>query len=305
MKHELTFLQKQQVELARLHGLEDEQIRQLADYHYNYRQMEQLRLAMEEDTDPHILAVMMHPWVRARDMEDIRYRASAGQPIDHYRRPVPWRRLGICAFGLLAAGCGLVLVHGTKREKPVLLELRAAEITLACGQSFRPEDYIRQPEDLSAVQLPEAFEAYEPGNYLAEYVLRKDPSVHAYLRIRVADEAAPSIVLNAEQAVMAVSGEPECRQYLAEVSDNVDGDLLRQTACSYDAEKQEIVFRVKDRAGNTAEAVLPVRAAEETEAPVMTEEQTSGTPDTILHTGPLTGHGTIADGYDFVVEQVQ
>ena len=43
MKHELTFLQKQQVELARLHGLEDEQIRQLADYHYNYRQMEQLR----------------------------------------------------------------------------------------------------------------------------------------------------------------------------------------------------------------------------------------------------------------------
>ncbi len=305
MKHELTFLQKQQVELARLHGLEDEQIRQLADYHYNYRQMEQLRLAMEEDTDPHILAVMMHPWVRARDMEDIRYRASIGQPVDHYRRPVPWRRLGVCAFGLLAAGCGLVLVHGAKKEKPVLLELRAAEITLAAGQSFRPEDYIRQPEDISAVQLPEGFEADEPGSYLAEYVLREDPSVHAYLRIRVADETAPSIVLNAQQAVIAAAEAPECRQYLAEVSDNVDGDLLRQTACSYDAEKQEIVFRVKDRAGNTAEAVLPVSAAEETEEPVMSEVQPAGTPDTVLHTGPLTGSGTIADGYDFVVEQVQ
>ncbi|MBQ1318220.1 MAG: hypothetical protein IIY47_01115, partial [Solobacterium sp.] len=160
-------------------------------------------------------------------------------------------------------------------------------------------------EDISAVQLPEGFEADEPGSYLAEYVLREDPSVHAYLRIRVADETAPSIVLNAQQAVITAAEAPECRQYLAEVSDNVDGDLLRQTACSYDVEKQEIVFSVKDRAGNTAEAVLPVSAAEETEEPVMSEVQPAGTPDTVLHTGPLTGSGTIADGYDFVVEQVQ
>ncbi len=305
MKHELTFLQKQQIELARLHGLEDEQIEQIADYHYNYRQMEQLRLAMEEDMDPHILAVMMHPWVHARDMEDIRYRASLGQPVDHYRRPVPWRRLGICVLGVLIGSCGLVLARGEKKEKPVLLELRAAEITLASGQSFCPEDYIRQPEDLAAVQLPEGFQAEAPGNYLAEYVLRSDPSVHAYLRIRVTDETAPLIVLNAEQAVITAAGPPDCRQYLAEVSDNVDGDLRRQTACLYDEEKQEIVFKAADRAGNTAEAVLPVSTEEMAEPPAVSEEGPAVTPDAVLHAGPLTGRGTIAEGYDFVVEQVQ
>ena len=305
MKHELTFLQKQQLELARLHGLEDEQIEQISDYHYNYRQMEQLRLAMEEDMDPHILAVMMHPWIHARDMEDIRYRASAGQPIDKYHRPVPWRRIVLGLVCLLAAGGGSLLIHGMKREKPVPLELRVQEVTLAAGQSFRPEDYVRQPQDLSEVQLPEGFQVEEPGSYLAEYILNKDPDVHEYLRIRVVDEAAPQITLKAETASITAGEQPDCLTYLQEVTDNVDGDLLRQTACTYDEERLEIVFTAKDRAGNTAEAVLPVSTEEPQEQPVMAEENPVGTPGSILHSGPLSGSGTIAEGYDYVVEQVQ
>ncbi|MBR2825241.1 MAG: hypothetical protein IKE51_03155, partial [Solobacterium sp.] len=129
---------------------------------------------------------------------------------------------------------------------------------------FTPSRYIREyTEDHTQLHLPRNIDFRVPGNRVVLYELvGKEETVQKLLRLKIVDDEKPTLILS-EQKIFLNEGDPfDCRAYILEAYDEVNGDLSNRVECSNSlmegVEEQEVLYRVKDSAGNLVEETLMV-----------------------------------------------
>ena len=264
-RHELTCLQKQEVEAGKAHGLLEEEIRVYRKRRYNYLQMREIRLGFEQGLSMHDIRRYAHFWMPYTNMREMRIRLKEGD-----RDAVPVYLPGGIALAEAAVPVMIVLVSLLSLSAALRIVLSPVpEITLAadsivlqCGEEFRPQEYV-WAKDADALVLPEGFRAFRPGEYLAVYrIMKGHTPVEKTMRVIVRDTEAPVITLKTQETEISDTDDFSCRAYLKKAEDAVSGDLSPYVSCRTQTDKEsgdaEVIYRVADRSGNTAEALLTV-----------------------------------------------
>ena len=178
-----------------------------------------------------------------------------------------WKKWILPGAALIASICGLTVLILIQPPQEPSLELKSSEIRLSAGMEFQPSRYVSGecPEGYELI-CPEPFTAEKPEVRLVMYELKgNDVSVKKILRVNIVDEKAPVITLSQNHAELLTATKFACRSYLKSAVDDVDGDLTGSVDCSdtlKDTESQKVLYSVKDRAGNRAEAELSVHFAD-------------------------------------------
>lgn len=159
-------LQNEQVELGRENGLNEKEISVYASPLYNFRQMQEIRLAIEHDTDPKQRKAMCHARIPAEQMHEMRLRLERGELL---RNPAVPAKVWAGVFAMIGAYAGLVMICMQAVNGPYL-QLKQEEIVLEAGQPFQAMDYVESYSDgEGALILPSGIDTSEEGRKTAVY----------------------------------------------------------------------------------------------------------------------------------------
>ena len=90
----------------------------------------------------------------------------------------------------------------------------------------------------------------------------KDETIQKLLRIKIVDDEEPILTLSDHNVYLEEDETFDCRAYILEAYDEINGDLRNRVECDStlmeDVSKQEVLYRVKDSAGNVVEDSLTV-----------------------------------------------
>ena len=165
----LTPLQKQEIQKGLDAGLDPDKVETYASAAYNYRQMREIRLALEHSPDIRKNAPMYQPAMEAEEMEKMRKRIEKGERIHVFSFS---RILITVCFVLLMISSILVFLYTGKQTQPYL-HLTASEVKIPQGATFEPLEYVA---DYSSARgeliLPANVNTATPGMKAAVYVLR-------------------------------------------------------------------------------------------------------------------------------------
>lgn len=245
---ELSFLQEKEIAIAEAHGLSPQQIRVISSGKLNYIQMSVLRQAMEQGTDLKTVRKAARSKLTPEEMQEM----IRNPVIKQKKHQIPikiWKALPLMLIPAVLFSL-LQTVRVMNREK---LELKADEISLLCGDTFQPGQYILQYPEGDDLYLPDSFQADIPENRIAVY--RTASGVQKILRIRVYDKDEPVIRVNEEPDIS------DCLGSVVSAYDKTDGDLTDYVSCM--VEGNMIVYSVSDSSGNRTE-VSRIPAGSET-----------------------------------------
>ncbi|MDO5120978.1 MAG: hypothetical protein Q4D46_02760 [Erysipelotrichaceae bacterium] len=235
---ELSFLQEKEIAIAEAHGLSQQQIKVLSNGRLNYLQMAVLRQAMEQGADMKTVKKAARPRLSPEEMAEL-----ISHP-EQLNRPV---KLPVIVLPLILT----VLLTGVlysvwkyavylRRER---LELRSEEITLLCGDTFQPGQYILRYPQSDDLYLPDSFVAEVPETRIAVY--RTASGDQKILRIRIYDKQEPVI------RVTETPDPDHCMDGVLSAHDNADGELKAYVSCR--VEGDQIIYSVSDSSGNRTE----------------------------------------------------
>ncbi|MBR2991366.1 MAG: hypothetical protein IKF51_07915 [Solobacterium sp.] len=266
MKHRnrFTYLQAEQIRLGRAHDLPEDEIRIYAKYRLNYLQMEQIRLALEEHLNRKDIRKIAHFWIPAERMKLLREEMKIGDRTSLHEALYFRRNRRECLFLMLS--CTLMIVTFTMLVREMLAKdpeilLTVDETTLSVRDEFIPETYLSAAEDCI---LPQRKRMRGGGEYLAVYqTVFQGHRIARTLLVRFTDDEPPVLRLNAEE--VSKQEYRDCLAYVERAYDAVSGDLRDDVRCSEPLDglsEQEIVYTVRDRAGNEAVAFLRIVQAQ-------------------------------------------
>ena len=258
-KNRFTYLQHEQIRLGQEHELSQEEISLYAKHRLNYRQMEQLREALEEHIDRRDIRRMAHAWMPAERMQKLREEMKLGDRTAVYDTLYHGvhGRTAVCAF--LSVCLFLFSVYRmvcTVMAKDPVLSLTCDETILSVRDEFVPDKYTENTEAV----LPERIRMRSGGEKLMVYsITHQGHRIDRTLLVHFQDDEAPVLVLKTEETDK--EGFEGCRAYIEKAWDAVSGDLVDEVRCTEPLNglvEQEIVYTVRDSAGNEAIAFLKV-----------------------------------------------
>lgn len=266
-KQIFTPLQEAEINLGYEHNLEKREVRIYAKKKFNHLQMQEIRLGFEYGLSIKEVKKYARAWIPYYQMKELREEIMLGD-----RANVPTIMPGgltkdiylygsfVCILGIFAFG----YLFQTIFTERLNLELTEEWIELDGSTPFQPEAYIQSyTKENTKLILPDKIDFRVPGQRVVLYqLLRKDEKVERLLRIRIKDDAPPILLLS-ETEIQLVEGEPfDCRVYIEEAYDEISGDLKEQVECSntltYGLERQEVLYTVQDKTGNSTTSKLYV-----------------------------------------------
>ena len=287
----LTYLQKQQIQIGKTNGLTHAQLMKVNKPWLNYLQMEQIRLGLENG----LAYSQIRQYADCRNTpEQMRiYRIALESNERIQRRISPLAAATGIVSGLAAAAFLLYAFFfkpftGSIQDNMLVLELSETSVQLECGEVFEPSQYVKTSSDHSAQLIyPDAIDTSIPGSHTAVYRLVNDiQETVRTMRVKVVDKTEPDLQLIKDQIVYSDFDKPfDCRAYIAYANDTVDGNLTKEVSCSsqlHETGLQEVLYRVSDYSGNTAVKTLMVDV----------DGQAQGKNDTDVQS---TGNGPTAD----------
>lgn len=267
MKKEFDPLQEKEITLGYEHGLEKNEVRIYAKKRFHHLQMQEIRLGFEYGLTKREVRKYAHPWIPNEKMKEVREHIQLGD-----REGIPIIMPGGFSRGVVLYGVmvGIVLLSSfiylgkTIFHKPLILELTSEKIELDGSTPFLPTHYIKEyTEENTQLILPESIDFRIPGERVVLYKLvGEKESITKLLHIQIMDDQEPILTLTS-QKITLVEGEPfDCRVYIDEAYDEINGDLRDRVDCSndltYGLEEQIIQYRLVDKAGNMVEEELLV-----------------------------------------------
>ena len=258
-KNRFTYLQQEQILLGQAHDLPPEEIALYAKQRLNYKQMEQLREALEEHIDRRDVRRMAHAWIPAERMQVLREEMKLGDrnTVNETLYHGVQGRTAVCAFlsVCLFLFSGYRLVCRMLDQDPVF-SLTCDETILSVLDEFVPDKYTVYEDAV----LPERIRMRSGGEKLMVYsITYQGHRIDRTLLVHFQDDEPPVLVLSTEETDK--EGFAGCRAYIEKAWDAVSGDLTQDVKCTEPLNglvEQEIVYTVKDRAGNEAIAFLKV-----------------------------------------------
>ena len=262
-----TFLQKKEVEEGKKAGLRPDQIAVYSRPGLNFKQMKVLREAMADGLSTADAALIGHPWISAETMKELIAEMKSGKKITVPKKKRQWRNWLLPVMAFLSVTAAAVFLILEQPPSVPVLSLKAREIRIPCGMPFEPGQYVQTvPTEGFELILPDSFVCRKPETRLVMYELKgKNCSVRKIMRVEAVDDSAPVITLARDRTELLKAAKFSCHAFVMAATDNVDGDITGRVSCSdvlADTESQKVIYTVKDRAGNTAEAFLTVHYAD-------------------------------------------
>ena len=260
-----TFLQAQELNQAIHDDIDEEYLKLLQSKHLNFLQMEQVRLAILEGLDKEIIKKMVSLNLSNKDMEDIIYRHKEKLPQDFsiYSSRQIKRNYAYLLIIPLFILFGISLYLFKSRQIIPILELKNSEINISCGDTFIPENYIKEYSSEYELVLPDTFSLDKPQAVLVEYkLITPNKELVQRMKINVIDDKEPVISLSQEEVNILSEYKPNCLDYLVSAIDDVDGDITNQVGCHYTEDPRELLYYVKDYAGNHTNKVVKVNVVD-------------------------------------------
>lgn len=255
-----------------LKNLTTEQVDVYAWPKYNCLQMRELRLGLEHGLTEEQISVYKDPRIGYRQMNYNRIKIENANAInekaDAELRKKRYLNVFI-VFSIIAVVIGGSYAGWYFRDflqakfQKLELKLTSDTVTLGYGEAFNPLDYVESYTEEDGVELilPDPVNTEMIGEQTVVYKLKNpQKTVTAELKIMIADDEAPIIVLNAREATLVrTKDEFACRTYLSNAFDTVDGDLTDQVTCSdadISLDEQTVTYSVEDHSGNKSETGL-------------------------------------------------
>ncbi len=262
MKERFTYLQTEQIRLGHEHELSSDEVALYARRHLNWLQMEQMRLALEEHCDRKDVKRMARFRLSAARMERMRQAMKLGDR-DQVREilcggvtPLLWTE---CAAAVLFFLFSAVFLIGEMTAGDPALGLVCDETVISVRSVFSARDYLGSDEEVNArIVLPEDVRMRGGGDSLVRYSLtERGHRIDRTLLVHFRDDVPPELVLNASE--IPREEYTDCTAYVEKAYDAVNGDLRTQVVCTEPVPgltEQEIIFTVRDKAGNEARKSL-------------------------------------------------
>ena len=267
MKQDFSPLQEKEISLGFKHGLEKHEVQVYAKEKFNYLQMREIRLGFEYGLSKKEVKKYAKKYIPFEKMKEVREQIQLGD-----RASVPNLMPGGIDRGIYIYGIvvGIILLLSlfylgkTIFHKPIVLELVDDWIELDGSTPFTPSLYVKEyTEENTQLHLPRTIDFKVPGNRVVLYELvGKDETIQKLLRIKIVDDEEPTLTLSDHKVYLEDGESFDCRAYILEAYDEINGDLRNRVECDStlmeDVSKQEVLYRVKDSAGNVVEDSLTV-----------------------------------------------
>ena len=162
-------LQEEQVRLGYQNGLSRKQVKEYARVKYSWLQMQEIRLAIENETDPVQRKAMHDPHLCHEELCRMR---SALERNEIIRRKKDTAWAGVLA--VLVMMTALFLAGAWKGlENRLTLRLSGEILTLKEGEAFDPLLYVTGVSDDAELELPQNVLTDVPGRRVAVYKARR------------------------------------------------------------------------------------------------------------------------------------
>ena len=268
-------LQLYQITLAIENGLTKDQIDIIANINFNWMQMEQIRLGIEQGMD---VSVYAHENIPADEMEHIREKYSINAGFDlkvkeetkllkNQNRSKRIKIIVLILISILLISIILIgsIVGWNKIEllfDDIDLRVNQTTISVDYGTSINILDYIEFDERYPLDIIPDEIDTSHPGKI--NVVIQQSNGVITATKnmiINVNDHTAPVIeLISYEIYYDAWSG---CKAMVKNAYDEIDGDLKNDVCCDDNLEWidgiAKVNYSVSDVVGNISSATLVVK----------------------------------------------
>lgn len=177
---ELTFLQNQEVELARKDGLSEKQIQLFASGEYNFLQMQEIRQILCENPEKKSYKYFLNS-----DLNYIQIREIGDKVKNHEKLHVSFLSKKIVGAFLLITIMLFVMLFVPIYTKPSLY-LKQDIVKLSQGESFYPMKYIYTYSGKGKLILPNVVDTNKKGNQIVVYrLITKEKKIEKILLIKI------------------------------------------------------------------------------------------------------------------------
>ena len=160
-------LQEEQVRLGRANGLTKKDVAEYAHPKFNYLQMQEIRLAIENETDPRQRRIMLDPALSAEEMRQMRLALERGECLKE-KKDLLWMYI-LAVPVLMTAGFFAACWENTGIVPH--LDLTDTETVLKEGDVFDAASYVRDVSE-GTLLLPQYIHTEKAGHYAAVYRLQ-------------------------------------------------------------------------------------------------------------------------------------
>lgn len=276
-----TAQQQYQLKLAQRQGLDTTL---LENPELTYQQMEVLRKALQEGID---IVGFCHPTTPIEEMKrQIELAEDNRHIIDIAKQE--YRQSKIKTLAILLSLILVVFTIGylayANREFLIAyfnapkIQLTQHELTLKMSEPFHEMDYISTYDKSYELEISGIDALSTVGKHQVNYCQNNGvKEACAYLYVNVVDDVAPVLQLDCSKITINENDDFRASEHVLQAMDNVDGDLSKNVLwTNFDPfkETQEIVYTVKDQAGNTTSQKLLITLRKQ--APIIIQGNSSG-----------------------------
>ena len=186
MKNRLGVLQREQVEFGRKARLSDKDIKIYAKSKFNFLQMQEMRLALEDGIPRQEVKKRFKSNLNHEDMESLRKEIKElekyNEPYDEDRVLLPYYLSALAAFFIIIS---FVVISFFVINNKVNLEIINDNVKVQKGASFNPYKYVSYEE------------TNEVGDKAVIYKLKKgNDTFIRYLTVNIVDKAVDMFLVN-------------------------------------------------------------------------------------------------------------
>lgn len=275
-----TAQQQYQLKLAQRQGLDTTL---LENPELTYQQMEVLRKALQEGID---ITGFCRPTTPLEEMKrQIELAEDNQHIIDIAKQEYHQSRIKtvailfvviasiISVFYLLYANKNFLIAYFNAPE----IKLINDNIDLKMSESFNEMKYVASYDNDYELEISGTENLTTVGQHQVNYCQNNGVrEACAYLYVNVIDDIAPTLKLDYAKMTLEENDDFNAYSHILSAVDNVDGDLIKEVSwTNFDPSKetQEIIYTVKDQAGNEASQTLSITLKKQ--APVIIQGSNS------------------------------
>lgn len=198
MKNRLGILQREQIEYGKSSGLSEKAIKVYAKSKFNFLQMQEMRMALEEGIPIKEVKKRFKKNLSHDDMERLRKEIKElkkyEEPLDETKILIPYYVSAVVlVIMIMAFVVGSYFVINNK----IFLEVKSDMIEVEKNSYINPADYVTY--DKRGVLQYNTIDTSDIGEEIIVYTLKKgDDSIVRYLGVNVVDKKEDMILFNDE-----------------------------------------------------------------------------------------------------------
>ena len=151
-------------------------------------------------------------------------------------------------------------------EKKPSITLLQETIEIGYKEDFNSEQYISlsNMSDEYNLKIINDVKQHEIGEYNVNYQIidiNNNILDNKFLKVKIVDNIQPNLTLEKDKIELEKLDNFDCKAYIKEAQDEIDGDLTHNVVCSNnlkEVETQSISYSVEDKSGNRAETEMTI-----------------------------------------------